>query len=163
MTDNKVIKEKLPKWVIPSFIIVLSVWILSGSIIYFYFSDWQNRGAFGDMFGAINALFSGFAFLGVIITIFLQKKELEYQREELIQTRNELKKSTIAQENSEKALRNQVESSLIAAKVNALKYLIDNSDFDEFDSSKTYFKKKDLFEDLSSTMKKLEIKLNEFQ
>src|SRR4051812_39554935 len=31
----------------------------------------DRRGIFGDMFGAVNALFSGLAFAGIIFTIFL--------------------------------------------------------------------------------------------
>lgn len=34
------------------------------------------RGQFGDKFGAINALFAGFAFAGIIFTILLQSREL---------------------------------------------------------------------------------------
>lgn len=34
------------------------------------------RGQFGDKFGAINALFAGFAFAGIIFTIFLQNREI---------------------------------------------------------------------------------------
>jgi len=39
------------------------------------------KGQFGDMFGAINALFSGFAFAGIIVTLLLQKRDL-------VETRN---------------------------------------------------------------------------
>jgi hypothetical protein len=35
------------------------------------------RGQFGDKFGAINALFAGFAFAGIIFTILLQSRELK--------------------------------------------------------------------------------------
>jgi hypothetical protein len=35
------------------------------------------RGQFGDKFGAINALFAGFAFAGIIFTIFLQNREIK--------------------------------------------------------------------------------------
>jgi hypothetical protein len=42
------------------------------------------------MFGAANALFSGFAFAGVIFAILLQRRELALQREELRFTRVEL-------------------------------------------------------------------------
>lgn len=45
---------------------------------------WALRGQFGDMFGAVNALFSGLAFAGVIIAVILQKRELALQRRELI-------------------------------------------------------------------------------
>ena len=66
-------------------------------IINYHFVLWVTEqklstvGEFGDMFGAVNALFSGLAFVGVIIAIMMQSKELELQREELKQTREELK------------------------------------------------------------------------
>lgn len=34
------------------------------------------RGQFGDKFGAVNALFSGLAFAGIILTIYFQRKDL---------------------------------------------------------------------------------------
>lgn len=46
-------------------------------------ADGNNLGAFGDTFGALNALFSGMAFAGIIISIILQSKELRETREEL--------------------------------------------------------------------------------
>jgi hypothetical protein len=69
-------------------------------VIAFVFSAWgttwyilegnEHRGTFGDMFGAVNALFSGLAFGGVIFAIILQRKELSLQRRELELTRDEL-------------------------------------------------------------------------
>lgn len=44
-------------------------------------SDTAVRGQFGDKFGAINALFSGFAFAGIIFTIFLQRRDLRETRD----------------------------------------------------------------------------------
>jgi hypothetical protein len=38
------------------------------------------RGQFGDKFGAINALFSGFAFAGIIFTLLLQRQDLTETR-----------------------------------------------------------------------------------
>jgi len=43
-------------------------------------TGWTERDQFGDMFGALNALFSGLAFGGIIYTIRQQKEELELQR-----------------------------------------------------------------------------------
>jgi len=80
----------------------------------------SDRGLFGDMFGGINALFSGFAFLGVIYAIILQREELRLQRKELKMTREELKRTAEAQEKSEKALSKQAESLKITAKLNGL-------------------------------------------
>jgi len=44
-------------------------------------SSEELRGVFGDKFGAINALFSGLAFAGIIWTILLQRKELIASRD----------------------------------------------------------------------------------
>ncbi|MDO7909212.1 putative phage abortive infection protein [Pseudomonas sp. 22-AL-CL-001] len=46
-------------------------------------NDAAVRGQFGDKFGAINALFAGFAFAGIIFTIYLQNKELRQTKEML--------------------------------------------------------------------------------
>jgi len=45
----------------------------------------------GDTYGMTNALFSGLAFLGVIVAIFYQRAELQLQRKELELTRNEIR------------------------------------------------------------------------
>jgi hypothetical protein len=44
---------------------------------------WDHRGQFGDMFGALNAVFSGLAFAGVIYAIMLQREEMRSSREAL--------------------------------------------------------------------------------
>ena len=46
-------------------------------------------GNFGDKFGAVNALFSGLALFGIIVSILIQQKELNLQRNELKETRRE--------------------------------------------------------------------------
>ena len=76
---------KLWPWMIfgPSLVIVL--WVFTPNLIFHFYPD--NYGRFGDLFGSINALFSGLAFLGVIIAILLQRKELKDQRKELELTR----------------------------------------------------------------------------
>lgn len=71
--------------------VVFVCWVVSMFVIKWIFNDWNHRGMFGDSFGAINSLFSGLALGGIIYTIFLQKKELALQREELRETRNEFK------------------------------------------------------------------------
>lgn len=70
-----------------SFVVVLGLWF--GTILYFKGCSNETRGTYGDMFGTVNALFSGLAFGGIIITILLQRKELGLQREELHATRKE--------------------------------------------------------------------------
>lgn len=105
--------------------LVVVIWILSTLLILFGLDNWADRGTFGDLFGAVNALFSGLAFAGLIYTIVLQKQDLELQRNEIALNRKELKKTAKAQENSEKALIEQVDQMKVASKLNALKTLID--------------------------------------
>ena len=82
------------------------------------------RGSFGDSFGAINSLFSGLAFAGIIYTILLQRKELSLQRKELTDTRKELARAATAQESSELQQRRQSNNLKITAKLNALSTLV---------------------------------------
>jgi hypothetical protein len=51
----------------------------------------ESGGVKGDAFGAVNALFSGLALAGVIVAILLQSEELKLQRQELTETRTELR------------------------------------------------------------------------
>ncbi len=93
MESNKVIKldeEKDTGFIVISIVvslIIIGLWVLS----YFCLKDLSEtaRGTFGDMFGGVNALFSGLALAGIILTILLQRKELRFQREELKETRKE--------------------------------------------------------------------------
>lgn len=82
MMDSK--KNKSYLWIkgIIIFIVVIALWCFSWYYIDNYIIE-ENRGTFGDKFGAVNALFSGLAFAGLIITLLYQKEELKLQREEL--------------------------------------------------------------------------------
>jgi len=106
-------------------LLVVIIWGLSAFAIMLGLGNWSDRGTFGDLFGAVNALFSGLAFAGLIYTIIQQKEDLELQRKEILENKAELKKSARAQERSQKALKEQVEQMKIAARLNALKTLID--------------------------------------
>jgi len=72
-------------FIIVAFLAVCGLWIgyaqymCEGSC----FNDWSTRGQFGDMYGALNTLFSGFAFVVLIYTLLLQKKSIDYQAKEI--------------------------------------------------------------------------------
>lgn len=76
-------------------IIVTAIIVLWGSSWYFipkwYDAQSLEAGTFGDMFGAVNALFSGLAFAGLIYTITVQRQELALQREAIEMQTEELK------------------------------------------------------------------------
>jgi len=77
----------ITRWVV----VVVALWVLSWILTVASVGTWPERAAFGDMFGAVNALFAGLAFAGIIVTVYLQKRELELQRDELAQTREEIR------------------------------------------------------------------------
>ena len=92
------------------------VWVMFGGVIILFLLNFSmvffvpgenTRGTFGDQFGAVNALFSGLAFAGLIITLILQKRELGLQRDELEQTREELKNQREEFEKENETLRYQ--------------------------------------------------------
>ena len=69
----------------------------------FVLSGCEERGTFGDMFGAVGSLFSGLAFAGVIVTMLQQSETLKLQRKDLRnQTESiELQRQEIANTNKE--------------------------------------------------------------
>lgn len=92
------------------FSIILILWLALGAAPMIFLARWEERGTFGDMFGAVNAFFSGLALAGVVLAILMQKAELALQREELSLTREELKRSASAQESSTRELSEQVQA-----------------------------------------------------
>lgn len=74
------------RWLLLLWAVVASLWGASGLALY----PVESRGTIGDMFGAVNALFSGLAFATLIYTAWMQREELALQREELAATRLEL-------------------------------------------------------------------------
>jgi len=109
------------------FFVVVTIQISIAIIVYCSFSSWTDRGAFGDMFGSINSLFSGLAFAGVIYAIFLQSKELELQRKELSLTREEISKTALAQSDQVQIMKNEAERNAISSELNALCQIVESS------------------------------------
>lgn len=162
---TKVESDKLWPLII-LFILISVTWAVSFLFVYNNISSWTNRGTFGDSFGAVNALFSGLAFGGIIYTILLQRKELTLQRQELAETRVELGRSADAQEKSEQALTSQIESMKISAKLNALNSLVEAYGTEEEKTKKINLtasnnakKKKEMFlTEIENTLKEIENK-----
>ncbi|MDT0123890.1 hypothetical protein Q9R46_14610 [Paenibacillus sp. RRE4] len=79
---------------------VLVCWIFTWIFIPMIYKESEfGAGTFGDMFGGVNALFSGLAFVGLIYTILLQKQDLALQTKaikdqttETTRTANELER-----------------------------------------------------------------------
>ncbi|HCM9740022.1 TPA: hypothetical protein N5O32_001082 [Acinetobacter baumannii] len=96
-------KKNIETWAIAfSIIVIVLIWIIFPWCLS-YLTDkfeWSirnagdtNFGTFGDTFGALNTLFSGLAFATLIITLFLQRRELELQRKTVKDQQIEIEKS----------------------------------------------------------------------
>jgi len=75
---------------------MLMSWVFVGIVVpgiwemVFCSPDGCSAGEFGDRFGGVNALFSGIALVGVVVTIRVQFQELRLQHEELEKSANAL-------------------------------------------------------------------------
>lgn len=93
-----------------TFAFVVAAWVLTWVLL----TGQDDRGTWGDMFGGVNALFSGLALAGVVIAILLQSAELSLQRQELEDTREEIKGQRGEMELQNATLREQLyESSFL--------------------------------------------------
>ncbi|MBN1602041.1 MAG: hypothetical protein JW915_10550 [Chitinispirillaceae bacterium] len=80
------------------------------------------------MFGAANSFFSALALAGLIYTIWQQHEQLKIQRTELELTREELKRSAAAQEETGEALQGQLKLEMRVAQLAALNNEIERCD-----------------------------------
>jgi len=90
-------------WVALVFLIPIIICLAYAYLLPKFISDRTDQGTYGDMFGAVNTLFSGLAFAGIIYTIYQQGTELRLQRNELKLQRAEVAKTNIALDEQVKA------------------------------------------------------------
>ena len=101
LTEEEKKKERKERWKnilmwLGAGIFCVAIWWYGGEYMREYAlahapkeAPYAVEGVFGDSFGAINALISALAFAGVIVTFWLQRKELDLQRQELRDQRKE--------------------------------------------------------------------------
>lgn len=65
------------KTLIVTLILVVVVWILCPIATKYFISDPGDRGVYGDMYGSVNALFSGLAFATLLYTVRLQHQQMK--------------------------------------------------------------------------------------
>lgn len=100
-TSNNKKKAKLARPIAIAILLCIGIWsggmLLTHWYAINYFSvpkEANSPALFGDSFGAVNALISAFAFAGVIVSMYLQRKDLEMQRESIDIQRDELQQNT---------------------------------------------------------------------
>lgn len=94
---------------------ILVLFLLVGVVPFLFWGELHAAAEFANAFGFVNALFAALAFGGVIWAIRLQTKELELQRLEVEETREELRRSADAQSLSQQM---HFLSALLAARNN---------------------------------------------
>ena len=86
-TDNENRHRRYLVWFVILAVVIISLvvgyyFIVTAGIEQNAIKSSNNVGTFGDMFGGITALFSGLAFAGIIITVWMQAHELKLMHEE---------------------------------------------------------------------------------
>lgn len=87
------------KWLLAATTFILALWliapVLARAISSVYaIANTESLGQIGDLYGAVNALFSGLAFLVIAITLVLQNRELLLQRKDSHDARSIASKQT---------------------------------------------------------------------
>lgn len=79
-------------WLIAFLLVVIYLWVITLGLSLLLTDSWDKRAHFGEMFGSVNALFSGLAFAALVFTLYLQNEVLKLQREDLRNTREQADK-----------------------------------------------------------------------
>lgn len=89
--------------------LVVVAWLASPWVVKGIVGENGEVGTFGDSFGALTSLFTGLAFVGLIITLGQQKAQIAMQREDLKLQREEMKASRaeLSGQKEQMALQNQ--------------------------------------------------------
>lgn len=88
------------------------------------------RGVFGDSWGGVNAIISAFAFAGVIVTLFLQNRDLNLQRKEMARQREEFEKEN-------ETLKYQRFENTFYNMLNLQQQIVDGLRYDYYDNERT--------------------------
>jgi hypothetical protein len=98
------------KRIIPTLLFIITIWLIFTNVLITIFGFPESAAEFGDASGTINTIFSGLAFLGIIYTIILQRKDLQAQSEMLELQKEELKRTADEVEKQSKLFEKQTES-----------------------------------------------------
>lgn len=122
--ESRRVDEGVSLWIWgASIVVVIFLWATSAFWIDVGAGEQKfDRGTFGDMFGAVNALFSGLALATLFYTVFLQRKELAETKRELVEQRKqmEIQNSTMLRQQFEQTFFNLLE--LLSASIKTLEY-----------------------------------------
>lgn len=121
-SDNGTFKEGKDfswGWLLFFFVLLLVAciaypFILRGLVHWMNPGKLDKYGLVGDMFGALNAFISGCAFIGVIISLYLQRQDLKLQKKDLALQLKEMREARKEAEEQTKQFKEQVEIGKLA-------------------------------------------------
>ncbi|HCW07129.1 MAG TPA: hypothetical protein DGG95_07175 [Cytophagales bacterium] len=145
-----------------SSLVIVAIWISTPFIlIKFVSTDFMKLGQVGDLFGTLNALFSGITIAGLIITIIKQQEEIETSRKEFKEQKELLQRHHDEQKDQARKLfdeqKEQIQTNFNEEKERLQKQIIIQK-LERFDN--TFFKMIDLH---NKIIDNLERKRNEFE
>ncbi len=88
MSQSSINKHYSLLWVI---LAVILCWLLVPFVFYYISESLDKAGQLGDLFGIVNALFSGLAFAILIIELNFQRQELKLTRQAMTDQKDQLK------------------------------------------------------------------------
>lgn len=62
------------------FLLIFLIWNYADSLMIYKFGEFDNNKSFGDIFNALSSLFTALAFAGLIVTIIIQRLDINAQR-----------------------------------------------------------------------------------
>lgn len=111
-------------WALVS-IVPLILWLGNEFLIYLFGPRipvrWSTLGTMGDIFGAANSLFAGFALVLAIFTVRQQQDILDIQQENLQGQLTELQRSTLAQERMARNHKSALSASIVMPMVDLVR------------------------------------------
>src|SRR5262249_8567766 len=75
------------RYMVIASLVTLVAWGLYWGILARIFPNPVERGPFGDSFGALNTLFTGWAFVAVLATLIQQSQQIEETRRDIAESR----------------------------------------------------------------------------
>jgi hypothetical protein len=73
--------------------VVFVIWLFYVFFIHHLEPAWTKSGQFGDTFGGLDPLFTGWAFVGIMVALFEHSRELKNSRDEIEEQRALQKKT----------------------------------------------------------------------
>lgn len=145
-----------------AFFLAICLWVLVFYLVYSNLDLWNDPEKFRDSFSAVNALFSGLAFAGIIFTILLQRKELMIQRQEFLDARMQIQRTLAEKKKEEEMIQQQIQTMNTTSKLTALNALIEAYN-EESDSEESFPLKKLKQMQKDELIHEIELILNEIK